>query len=75
MINTVATIMEGRPIDAGKIPYHARAVYKQQAQIGWRNIIMGKLSWRWSEVRTVDDKGRYEKKQRWRTRAIGIILE
>ena len=74
LINTIATIMEGKTIEIEKMPLHARYIYRKQENIGWRHMIKGRISHRWGEVRTVDSNGRKDTERRWRTKAIKLIL-
>ena len=74
MVNTVAKLMEGETIREEQIPSHAREVYRDQETIGWRNMTVGRISLRWSELKTTDYRGRLETDRRWRTRAIKTIL-
>ena len=43
MINTIATLMEGKEIDWGSVLRHARRVYEDQEGIGWRNMTFGRM--------------------------------
>ena len=74
MINTIAIVMKGRKMDEDIIPQHAKNVYNEQTRVGWRNMIMGRISYRWSKVKTKDCKGRLETGKLWCIRAIKVIL-
>ena len=74
MINTIAIVMKGRKMDEDIIPQHAKNVYNEQTRIGWRNMIMGRISYQWSKVKTKDCKGRLETGKRWCIWAIKVIL-
>ena len=44
MINTIATLMEGREIDETIVPGEAERIYKEQGKLGWRNMVLGRIT-------------------------------
>ena len=70
----VAEIMEGRGINNVNIPKDSRKVYEEQTRIGWRNMSLGRITRRWSEVRKADGSGRMRTGKQWRANAIKVIL-
>ena len=68
MVNAIANLMEGKEIDWGSVPRHARRVYKEQDEIGWRNMTLGRITQRWSKVRQIDAKKKAGPGKKWRTK-------
>ena len=74
MIKMIVEVMEGRGIDDVNIPRDARKIYEEQTRIGWRNMSLGRITRKWSEIRKTDSSGRMRTGKRWRAQAITVIL-
>lgn len=57
MINTVTTVLKGRNIESNKTPTNMKNIYTEQAEIGWRNLALGRITTAWSEARITDGRG------------------
>ena len=74
-VNLIAETMIGSSSAADHPPKFARKIYSDQARVGWRNFLRGRLIKKWSLVKTTEQNGRTLPDTKWRTTMMKIILQ
>ena len=67
--------MTGDHSSANNPPRFATCIYREQGKIGWNNFLRGRITKKWSQIKTTDSNGRLQPDSRWRSQMIRIILQ